>query len=283
MRATMIQPMPVQAAPALSAAVDRAEHARNDSGQPARTLDESRRPKAQRRTPPPATQSRPLAPATRPMQAGESRPTTTQDPSINRDSLVTAETASDSATAPASDIDLRRLHTKADQLRTILDRAALADIPDADQRLLRAVFERGMSVQDLALSACAGWTPESGSTGRDHGVEAIPQHCASEKTSAHRPDLRSPPSHAASLARSLRRRVRALTTRLADPRFIFVLRHQRDWPPKRRAVARACIILGLSQRAAAHELRLTLHDVRQEFHTIQALYQVKAEASGNRH
>lgn len=168
---------------------------------------------------------------------------------------------------PRQDIDLRRLHTKADHLRTLLDRAALADIPDADQRLLRAIFERGMSVQDLALSACAACTTRPA----DPAIDITSSHHIQAPGAAARP---SP--HAASLARSLRRRIRALTARLTDPRFLFVLRHQSDWPPKRRAVARACITLGLSQRAAAHQLHLTLHDVRQEFHTIHALYTAQA-------
>ncbi|MCE7975327.1 MAG: hypothetical protein DYG92_13550 [Leptolyngbya sp. PLA1] len=63
-------------------------------------------------------------------------------------------------------------------------------------------------------------------------------------------------------ARVLRRRLKGVLARISSPEFGYVLRHRSEWPLTRRRVAEACVLRGLSQRAAASELRLSLYVVR---------------------
>jgi DNA-directed RNA polymerase specialized sigma24 family protein len=63
-------------------------------------------------------------------------------------------------------------------------------------------------------------------------------------------------------ARVLRRRLKGALARLSSPEFGYVLRHRCEWPHTRRRVAEACVLRGLSQRAAAGELRISLYTVR---------------------
>ncbi len=62
--------------------------------------------------------------------------------------------------------------------------------------------------------------------------------------------------------RVLRRKLKGALARLSSPEFGFVIRHRSQWPHTRRRVAEACVLRGLSQRAAASELRLSLYTVR---------------------
>lgn len=57
-------------------------------------------------------------------------------------------------------------------------------------------------------------------------------------------------------------RLRRITTRLADPAFEAVLRQRDFWPPSMRDVATACILHGLTLRAAAARLGLSVGAVR---------------------
>jgi DNA-directed RNA polymerase specialized sigma24 family protein len=69
---------------------------------------------------------------------------------------------------------------------------------------------------------------------------------------------------------SVRRRLRRILARIASPVFAAVLRLEGDWPPRRRAVARAVWIEGLSQREAARSTGLSLHHARMEIERIRA-------------
>lgn len=74
--------------------------------------------------------------------------------------------------------------------------------------------------------------------------------------------------------RRMHRRVARLLARLATPAYGYVLARRAGWPPKRRRVAEACVLRGLSQRAAAAELGLTLYVVR--YHTQRIAAQVES-------
>jgi DNA-directed RNA polymerase specialized sigma24 family protein len=69
---------------------------------------------------------------------------------------------------------------------------------------------------------------------------------------------------------ALRRRLRRILSRIASPAFSTVLRLEHDWPPRRRAVARAVWIEGLSQRDAVRSTGCSLHHVRIEIERIRA-------------
>ncbi len=60
---------------------------------------------------------------------------------------------------------------------------------------------------------------------------------------------------------TLRRRLKSLTTRVLSPRFVFVMRHRRDWPPPMRRVAASCLLQGRTLRQAAADLRMSRHNV----------------------
>lgn len=74
-------------------------------------------------------------------------------------------------------------------------------------------------------------------------------------------------------ARTLRRRVRRLTTRVLSPRFLFVLSHQGKWSVTRRRVAEACVLGGMSLREAARALDLSFHTVRRHHDAVNALFE----------
>lgn len=79
--------------------------------------------------------------------------------------------------------------------------------------------------------------------------------------------------------RSLRRRVRQLAARLTSPRFLFVVHHRDLWTNSRRRVGTACFIEGLSLRAAARELQMSLHTVRRHTDAIEAAYETVLAAA----
>ncbi len=71
--------------------------------------------------------------------------------------------------------------------------------------------------------------------------------------------------------RVIRRRIRAVVTRVTSHRFVFVMRHRDQWPPTRRRVATACILQGRSFRQAATHLRISLHTVRRQMDAVNAM------------
>lgn len=79
--------------------------------------------------------------------------------------------------------------------------------------------------------------------------------------------------------RSLRRHVRQLAARLVSPRFLFVVHHRDLWTASRRRVGTACFIEGLSLRAAAGQLGMSLHTVRRHTDAIEAAYETVLAAA----
>lgn len=71
--------------------------------------------------------------------------------------------------------------------------------------------------------------------------------------------------------RQVRRRLKRLVTRMASTEFRFVIRHRNTWPGNQRRVADAVILRGLTQREAAAELNLSLHQVRTYLHAVHVL------------
>ncbi len=71
--------------------------------------------------------------------------------------------------------------------------------------------------------------------------------------------------------RSLSRRFTRLINRLMDDRVLIVLRERDHWPPQRRRIANALFVRGLTQRAAARQLRISLHALRSELKVIEGL------------
>ncbi len=72
-------------------------------------------------------------------------------------------------------------------------------------------------------------------------------------------------------APALRRRVRALLTRLASPDYACCWRYASRWPKPRRDVARLCVIEARPQREAARELDMTPYAIREHLRTIRCL------------
>ena len=71
--------------------------------------------------------------------------------------------------------------------------------------------------------------------------------------------------------RTVRRRVHKLVRRMLSPEFAFVALHAGDWPPTRRAVARAYFLHGLPMGEVARELGITYYAVRRHHDAIRAL------------
>jgi len=71
--------------------------------------------------------------------------------------------------------------------------------------------------------------------------------------------------------RHVRRRLKRLITRMSSRPFQFVLRCRDKWPVNQRRVADAIVLRGLTQREAADELDLTLHQVRTYIHAVNVL------------
>lgn len=130
--------------------------------------------------------------------------------------------------------DLRRR-----QARSAADRvlARAEFLPPDDRALIEAVYARGQTVQAVARLAAAA-------TGR----QPTPGEC-----------------------RVLRRRVRRLLTRLADPLFAYVAVSRGRWSPTMRRIAEECVLAGRSQRDAAVRLALSYHTVRRTCHALEAM------------
>lgn len=131
--------------------------------------------------------------------------------------------------------DLRR-HRRRQLIQALLDRAQ--HLPDADRDLLEAVYRDGASLSHLArMAALVG----------DANKDPAP------------------------LARTLRRRLRAIVARLHDPRTLVYLEHGGDWPRQRRRVAGACLLAGLTQRQASMTLGISLHEIRKRLTEIDTI------------
>jgi hypothetical protein len=72
--------------------------------------------------------------------------------------------------------------------------------------------------------------------------------------------------------RSVRRRAKRIADRVLSGEFAFVIRSRDLWPFKRRRVATAIFVRGLSLNAAAADLGLSTYRVRQERAMVLALY-----------
>lgn len=69
----------------------------------------------------------------------------------------------------------------------------------------------------------------------------------------------------------LRGRVRRLLRRLYSARFVWALSARRRWSPERRRIADGAIFQGLSQRAIARRLQISLARVRIQLNALRAL------------
>jgi len=76
--------------------------------------------------------------------------------------------------------------------------------------------------------------------------------------------------------RTIQRRVGRLVERLKDPTVLIVLRDHTRWPGMTGEVALAVMVRGRTLRAAADELGLSLHEVRQLMQQAHALIAVAA-------
>ena len=77
--------------------------------------------------------------------------------------------------------------------------------------------------------------------------------------------------------RAVRRRVQRLVERIGSASFQFVMRNCDGWPSSRRQVGESIILRGSTQRRAAVQLGLSLHQVRQEIERIRALYEYQLQ------
>ena len=75
----------------------------------------------------------------------------------------------------------------------------------------------------------------------------------------------------------MRRRVQRLVERIGSASFQFVMRNCDGWPSSRRQVGESIILRGSTQRRAAVQLGLSLHQVRQEIERIRALYEYQLQ------
>lgn len=74
------------------------------------------------------------------------------------------------------------------------------------------------------------------------------------------------------------RRIRQLTARLTDPRFIQAVNCLPEWPRRRADLARLCILRGHTVREAAELLGITEHVARSEFAIVNTLIREAIEA-----
>ena len=73
-------------------------------------------------------------------------------------------------------------------------------------------------------------------------------------------------------ARSVRRRARRIAGRMLSDEFVFVLRTRNLWPAKRRRLANAIVVRGLSIKQAAKKLRISYYEARREHRILLGLY-----------
>lgn len=83
--------------------------------------------------------------------------------------------------------------------------------------------------------------------------------------------------------RHLRRRLKRLLNRISSREFQFVLRARRHWSDNQQRVADAVILRGRTQRQAASELNLSLHQVRTYLHAVHVLMRAQVDAHASRH
>lgn len=74
-------------------------------------------------------------------------------------------------------------------------------------------------------------------------------------------------------AQGIRRRIRRLMDRMADPMFRYVLHSKQHWPRARMRVAEMIFLQGAGQRETAAALSMSLHNVRQHAAAVQAMYE----------
>lgn len=92
---------------------------------------------------------------------------------------------------------------------------------------------------------------------------------------------------AASIARmagrsplAVQRRIAGLLDRIESAEYAVVVLHADRWPDRRAAIARTCIVEGLSTRTAARRLGISMHQVRLELVVIRSLAEsIAAERS----
>lgn len=147
--------------------------------------------------------------------------------------------------------DLRRRSVSGrDAAQRCIDRAR--HLQPSDRAALLAVYRDGMTVKDLAAL-----------------------HAES--------DLGT---------RALRRRLKRTSARILTPKFDFVTSFLEPcdqderrrlglpcWSTKRRAVAERCVVQGLSMREASIALGVSLHSVRHEMSTINAIFESRGAGS----
>lgn len=80
--------------------------------------------------------------------------------------------------------------------------------------------------------------------------------------------------------RTIQRRIAKLIDRLLDPEVVHVLREHQRWPAPTRSVALAVWVRGRTLRQAAAELRLSLHQVRQQLQLARGLMARATQRSG---
>ena len=69
----------------------------------------------------------------------------------------------------------------------------------------------------------------------------------------------------------VQRRIAGLLDRIESTEFAVVVMHADGWPDRRAAIARTCIVEGLSTRTAARRLGISVHQVRLEMVAIRSL------------
>jgi DNA-directed RNA polymerase specialized sigma24 family protein len=73
----------------------------------------------------------------------------------------------------------------------------------------------------------------------------------------------------------VRRRLKSIVKRLANPRLAFVVAASDAWPERRRRIARAVYIEGRSIRQIAREQEVSLYAVRRHVLAIEALFEAR--------
>lgn len=80
--------------------------------------------------------------------------------------------------------------------------------------------------------------------------------------------------------RRLGARLQRIVGRCLSPEFAFVVSRKDHWTGPLWRVSEACVLRGLTLRAAARELRLTVHAVRRQRAIAQAMYRGAREVEG---
>lgn len=170
----------------------------------------------------------------------------------------------------------RRRKLRAETVRRLLEKAA--HLPARDRALVELVLRDGRSCAQIAhansphANSPHANSPHANSPHAHLAHSSVP-HSDTTEPAGPRQALDLPLPHSDRSAIALRRRVRRLVHRIQSREYAYIVAHRAEWTRSLRSVATACWIEGLSTRAAAQRLRMSLYEVRRSRAAVLAIIQ----------